>query len=104
MRKSVEPIDSCVVDGFGDVETEIEATVIASSKDKHEFSRFMFDLGQFEFWKAAFEGVGVDESCLVSQVLTAPAEMFREMLHCLFFEDGSLTSRKTIPKFGLPLM
>jgi hypothetical protein len=42
-----QPADSRIVDCFCDIEPEIEAAVIAASKDKHELSRFVFGFADF---------------------------------------------------------
>jgi hypothetical protein len=40
-RELVEPVESSVVDGFGDVETEVKSAVIAASQYKHELARLV---------------------------------------------------------------
>lgn len=104
IRKLAEPVQSAIVDSFCDVETEVEATVIASPQNEHEFSSFMFHLCDFKFWVFSLEEVGVYQSGLVPEIFWAFAEMLGEMELSLFLENVRLTIGNWVPEFWFSLM
>ena len=61
----MEPVECAVVDGFSDIEAEIEARVIAASEDDHELVFFVLGLPDSHFGVFPFEDVGTDEGGFV---------------------------------------
>jgi hypothetical protein len=99
-----QPSDGCVVDSLRNVETEVESAVIASAEDQHELSRFMLCLSDLEVGIFFDKIIRVEKRSLVSQVLTASAEMLREVGLSLSLKDVGLVQRDTVPKLRLSLV
>lgn len=97
----MKPRKCGIVDGLCYVVAEVEATVIAASKDQHELSGMLFDLGDAQLRKRAFEKIRIDEGSLVPEVLAAFAELLREVAFSLTLKQFSLSLRNAVPKFGL---
>lgn len=99
-----KPVESSIVDGFSDIDSEIEAAVVASPKDKHELPGLVLHFGDVELWVLLLEEIGIDEGGFVPQVLSAFAEMLGEQVFCLLFQDVGLVRRDTVPKLGFSLV
>lgn len=99
-----QPAESGVVDGLGDVEAEVEAAVVAALQDQHELARPMLRLADEQFGVLLLEVVGVDEGGLVPQVLTALAEVLREVGPRLLLQDPGLLVGDGVPELRLPLV
>jgi len=100
----IEPVKSTVVDGFSNVETKIESAVIGTSKDEHELSSFVLHLCDFEFRIFLFEGVGINQSRFMPQMLRTFAEVLRKVDLGFLLKNVPLIGRNAIPKFAFSLM
>ena len=79
-----KPVQSAIIDSFGNIESKIETAMVAATQDEHELSRFMFHFGQFQFRIFPFQNIRIYQGGFVTQVLGTLTEMFREM-HAGFF-------------------
>lgn len=78
--------------------------MIASSHNQNEFVGLVLNLSDFEFRVFLFQVVRIDKSSFMPQMFTAFTKMFRKIISCFFFQNGSLVNWYAIPKFGLALM
>ena len=104
VRQLIEPIQRRVVDGLGDVDSEIEAAVIAASEDEHKLSRLVLDLADPQLRVLLLEVVRVDQGGLVPEVLGTLAEVFGKQRLGLLLEDVGLVGRNAVPELGLALV
>lgn len=62
----IKPANSGIVHCFSNIESKIKSAMIASSKNKHEFSRFMLCFADLEIWIFFNNIVRIKESCFMS--------------------------------------
>ena len=80
----LEPAESTVVDGLSDVDSEVEAAVISSSKHKHELAGFVLDFGDIDLGVLSLQIVRVYQSSFMVEVGWTLTEVLREVVSRLF--------------------
>ena len=82
-----QPTLGAIVYCFSYVESEIEATMIAGSQNKHEFSSFVLHLADLKLGIFLFEIIRVDQSSFMSHIFRAFGKMFRKVIFSLSFQN-----------------
>ena len=82
----LKPARSTIIDSLSDIEPEIKACMVSTSKYKNEFVLFVLSFAYFQFRTLIFQQVRINETGFVSKVFRAFGKMFREMSSGDFFK------------------
>ena len=75
MRELLQPIKRGIIHCLCDIDSEVESTMIRTSKSNDKLARLLLYFTDFKLWYFSFQEGGLDEESFVPEMFWAFAEM-----------------------------